>query len=164
MKTHSVLLVISLILAVSCLGADYLIFGYWQILPALLVIVIFWIFTRKLPGLWPASSVLLAIVLLCAIGIIVQLQLMPMLVACTAALVTWDLTLFGQDRITTPILASTPLFERKHLQSLVLVASTGLLLAWGGSNLNFRLPFIIIVLLALLAIIGLVYGIKRLKV
>ena len=164
MKTHSVLLVISLILAVSCLGADYLIFGYWQILPALLVIVIFWIFTRKLPGLWLASSVLLAIVLLCAIGIIVQLQLMPMLVACTAALVTWDLTLFARDRGTNQRSASIPMFERKHLQSLALAASAGLLLGWFGSYLNFRLPFILIVLFALLAVIGLVYGIKRLMV
>jgi hypothetical protein len=164
MKTHSVLITISLVLAVVYLGAGYLIFGYWQILPALLVIVLFWIFTRKLPGLWPASSVLLVIVLLSAIGITAGLHLLPMLAASTAALVTWDLTLFAQGRSTNQQSASIPLFERKHLQSLAMAASAGLLLAWGSSYLNFHLPFILMVLFVLLAIIGLVYGIKRLMV
>lgn len=164
MKKRSILLTVSLLMTIGILSAGYLIPGYWQILPVLLVVVLFRWFTRELPGIGPPSSVLIIFVTLAAIGIVSNLSLFLMLAAGTAALVTWDLMLF--DR--WPFLKSEPesasLLERKHLQSLALAASIGLFLAWVSSYLNLHFPFIIVAVLSLLVIAGFVYGITKLRI
>jgi hypothetical protein len=158
MKGHSILLNTCLILTTGCLGAGYLLAGYWPILPVLLVIFLFWIFARKRPVFWPASSFLLAYVFLAAIGITADVSLILMMAACTGALLCWDLMLFNQSVVTSSPPKPNASLEKYHLQSLALAASAGLMLALLSSFINLHFPFVLIVLLVLMAMGCLLYG------
>lgn len=160
MKVHSILLNACLILTTGCLGAGYLLAGYWPILPVILVIFLFWIFARRRPEFWPASSLLLAYVFLAAIGITADLSPILMIAACTGALLCWDLVLFNQSIVTGSPPKLIASLEKNHLQSLALAASAGLILALLGSTIYLRFPFVLIVLLVLVTMGCLLYGMQ----
>ena len=75
MKVHSILLVTSLVISNGCLTAGYIIAGFWPIIPVLLAIFLFWLYVRRRSAFWSASILLLASVLLAAIGITIGLSL-----------------------------------------------------------------------------------------
>jgi hypothetical protein len=151
MKVRSIILNTCLITSIGCVGVGYLFAGYWLIVPALLVMAFFWIFTKQRSVFGSASSVLLGFVILAAIGIIADLSLNLMLIACTTALVSWDLMQFNQSRVGNPLHKTNSSLEKYHLQSLASAASAGLMLAFMGSLISVRLPFGVIVLLVLMA-------------
>jgi hypothetical protein len=160
MKLHSILLNACLILTTGCLGAGYLLAGYWPILPVLLVIFFFWIFASKRPEFWPASSLLLAYVFLAAIGITADVSSILMMAAGTGALLCWDLVLFNQSIVTGSPPKPNASLEKYHLQWLALAASAGLILALLSSTVNLHLPFVLIVFLVLMTMGCLLYGMQ----
>ena len=160
MKVHSILLNTCLILTTGCLGAGYLLAGYWPILPILPVVLLFWIFARKRPAFWPASSLLLAYVFLAAFGITAGVSSILMMAACTGALLCWDLMLFNQSIVANSPHRPNAALEKYHLQSLALAASAGLMLALLTSSINLRFPFVLIVFLVLMTMGCLLYGIQ----
>ena len=160
MKIHSTVLNICLIISTGCLGAGYILAGYWLILPVLLSIVFFWIITRNRSVFWSASGLLLAYVLLAAFGLTAGLSSTLMIVACTAALVSWDLILFNQSMVTNSLARSIVALEKTHLLSLAVAASAGLMLALLSSNINLHFSFVIIILLVLTTIGGLIFGMQ----
>ena len=160
MKVHSILLVTSLVISNGCLTAGYIIAGFWPIIPVLLAIFLFWLYVRRRSAFWSASILLLASVLLAAIGITIGLSLILMLVACSAALISWDLIQFNHRMVESSLHAADALVEKYHIQSLAFAASAGLLLALIGSSINLNLPFAVIVLLALTTVGGLIFGLQ----
>jgi len=137
---RSIILTVCLIITTVCLGAGYILAGYWLILPVFLAMLLFWIFTKNQPVFITASSLLVVFVILAVIGITADLSLILMIVACIAALVSWDLMQFKY--------------------SLGLAAFAGLTLALISSYINMQFPFVLILLLVLTTVGGLIYGMQ----
>lgn len=162
MQSHIILQRICLLVSVTCLGLPFLLVGNWLILPFFLAMAVFWIIMKKKSIFWSASVLLAIIVLLAAGGVMVNLSTPLMIVACTAALAWWDLTNFGQSLVSSQPPEITLSLERTHFQSLSLAVSAGLMLALTSSYLTLQIPFIGVMLLALLAIGCLLYGLQTL--
>ena len=161
MKIHSILLNVCLVMSAGCLGAGYILGGYWLIMPILLAMAIFWLIMKRRSLFWSASSLLLIDVALAIIGVTLNLSIYLMVVGCTTALACWDLTHFRHTMIDKPPLGDVRL-EKYRLQSLATAAFTGLFLAFISSYINLQFPFGIMVFLVLMALGCLVYGVQYL--
>ncbi|MFC1936041.1 hypothetical protein ACFLYP_00080 [Chloroflexota bacterium] len=157
MKIRSLILNICLIISTVCLSAGYLFAGYWQIVPASLVLIIFWILTKKRSVFWSSSSILVAYVILAAIGITANLSLVLMISASTTALASWDLIQFNQSLFGNPLRKTNAPLEKNHLCSLALAASVGMALALISSFINLSFSFGVMILLVLMAMGCLIY-------
>ena len=158
MKVHSIVLNSCLAISAGCLGAGYISGGYWLILPAFLVMAVFWIAMKKRPVFWPASGLLLIHVVLSIIGVTLNLSIYLMICGCAAALASWDLAHFREGIAGNPPLETDAPLTRNRLQSLAMAVFSGLLLAVTSSNINLQFPFGITVLLVLMLMGGLVHG------
>jgi hypothetical protein len=160
MKILSITNTICLMIAAACLGAGYILGGYWLILPACLGTALFWVVMKKRSVFWSASGLLVVYFFLAAIGVTVNLSLPLMMIGCTAALASWDLTRFNQGLVGNPLLENKARLEKHHLQSLAMMFGASLSLALISSLFNLRFPFGVIVFLAVIAVGGLTYGIQ----
>jgi hypothetical protein len=77
------------------------------------------------------------------------------LVGVAAALVAWDLDRFVWRMRAAGCVEGADVLERRHLQRLLTVGGTGLLLGAVALSLRIRLGFAAAFLLALLAVLGL---------
>jgi len=164
MTIRSIILTICLIISTLCLGAAYILAGYWLILPVFLAMLVFWIFTRNQPVFISASSLLVIFVILAAIGITADLSLILMIVACIAALVSWDLMQFNQSMVGNSLHKTSASLEKNHLYSLALAAFAGLTLALISSYINMKFPFILILFLVLMVMGCLAGSIQYIRV
>jgi hypothetical protein len=155
MKIHSIASNICLMIATACLAVGYILGGYWLILLAFLIMVLFWIIMKKRSIFWSASSLLLVYVFLAAIGVVVNLSLLLMVIGCTTALASWDLIHFNQSMSGNLFLDTTAQSEKYHLQSLAAMFGASLLLALISSYINLQFPFGVIVFLVLMAMTSL---------
>ena len=155
MKLRSILLTLSLLLAAGCIGAAYLLTGYWQIIPVLLLLALLLGFTRSRSRFWPASSLLIAFVSLAVYGALNSISIPLIILACTGALAAWDL-LQSDPPPTGDVL------ESHHLRALAGAIAAGLLLALLSTSLNLHYSFGVIVILVLIAIGGISYGLQSL--
>lgn len=162
MKIYSMILIICLIISTGCLGVGYLLAEQWLILPVLLTLLLFWIFTRNKFSFWSASSLLCAYVLLAAIGVMEGLSSILMVVACTVALLCWDLILFNQSIVTNSLPKPKASLEKYHLGSLAVAASAGLMLALLSSLINLHIPFVGVTFLVLMTMGCLLYSVQYL--
>ena len=160
MKAQSILLTTFLVISNGCLAAGYLAAGFWLIIPVLLAIFLLWLTVRRKSAFWSASILLLASVLLAAIGITIGLSLILMIIACSAALISWDLIQFNDRMVESSSHTADALLEKYHMQALAYAASAGLLLALIGSSISLNLPFAVIILLALTTVGGLIFGLQ----
>jgi hypothetical protein len=160
MKTHSLLLNLSLLVSTGCFAAGYLFAGYWVAVPALIVLVSVGVFANQRPAFWMAAVALVGSVILAAVGIALDVSPVLMVIASTSALVSWELFHFkhGTTRSAPPQSSST--LENYHLRSLAAAASAGLIFALLTMLVNLQLPFGIVALLVLIAIGGLVYSMQ----
>ena len=163
MTIRSIILTICLIITTVCLGAGYILAGYWLILPVFLAMLLFWIFTKNQPVFISASSLLVVFVILAAVGITADLSLILMIVACTAALVSWDLMQFNQRLVANSFHKTNASLEKNHLYSLAIAAFAGLTLALISSYINIQFPFILILFLVLMVMGCLVSSIQYIR-
>jgi hypothetical protein len=167
MKVLSNLLIISLTITIGCLGAGYITAGYWLIVPILIVMLLFWIFTKNQPVFWPASSLMVVFIILAAVGMLADLPLMLMITAGTAALISWDLMQFNQSMVGNAARKTNMSLEKHHLNSLALAAFAGLALALISSYISLQFPFgqiVILVLLSVGCLIGAIQYIMKKKI
>jgi hypothetical protein len=148
----------SLIITAACLGVGYLMASTWLLLPMLLVYGLYWFFTRKPAGGWPATVLLAVTVIFTTIGILAGVHVILMTIACVGALVNWDLTQFQQDRIGTISTVQSTSRETHHLQSLAWAALAGLALAILSAAIDLDFPLVIVILLVLISIVGVTNG------
>lgn len=160
MKSTSLLLYLSLIVSTAALVAGYGLSGLWWIVPVVLVILLILIFAGKNFAERTAAWFLYSYVALAAVGTVIELPKIWMLVACVAALISWDLLQFRQEARVSVSTSGTALFERYHLQSLWLAIAAGILLASLSGMLRIRISFISAAVLALIAVICLSYGMR----
>ena len=162
MKRYVILNLVCVLIAVASLSLAYILAGYWFIIPASLAMALFWV-TVKGWSVFRSSSVLLTIfVVLAAIAVIVDALIPLILIACTTALASWDLTNFAQSLSDDRRLEVSLPVEKNHLRSLSIAASIGLTLALITSYVSFKLPFIVTLVLVLIAIGCLTYGLQPL--
>ena len=121
MKFRSTILNICLMISAGSLGAGYTLAGFWQILPVLLLILLFGMLEKK--RFWSATGFLLVSVVLAAIGVVADLSVELMIIACTFALAGWELIQFEQSPNGNSLLETSTMLEKHHLRSLVLATS-----------------------------------------
>lgn len=159
-NTYSMLLITCLVISTGCLGASYMLAGYWQILLAFSLLLILWLLNYKQSKYLSASVFLSGYVILAAVGIMLDFSVSLMIVACVFALVSWDLLQFVQSDAGNLLDTSIMSREKYHLNSLALAASLGLIMALISANINLRIPFVVIVFLALIATGCFIYGVQ----
>jgi hypothetical protein len=163
MKVFSNLLIICLTITIGCLGVGYITGGYWLILPIFIIMLLFWVFMKNQPVFWPASSLLVVFIILAAVGMLAELSIMLMIIAGTAALVSWDLMQFNQSMVGNAVLKTNKSLEKLHLNSLALAAFVGLTLALISSYISLQFPFGLIVVLVLMTAGCLIGGIQYIR-
>ena len=162
MKVHSIILNFCLVTSAGCLGAGYILGGYWLIMPIFLAMATFWVIMKKRSLFWSSSSQLMVYVVLATIGVTLNLSIYLMVVGCTTALACWDLTHFRDTMIDNPPFGTDARLERYRLQSLATAVLTGLFLALISMYINLQFPFGVMALLVLMAMGCLVYGVQYL--
>jgi hypothetical protein len=160
MNLRSSVLIGCLLISTASVGGAYLVAGYWQILPLLLVLAPFWIFINNQSGFWSASSLLVVFVMLAGIGITINLSPNLMIITCSSALVGWDLLLFTQDSVQDQTAKTDLLFEQQHLKSLALAAVIGLIVSFIISSINLQIPFGVTYILVLIMTGCLIFGMR----
>lgn len=159
----SIVLIICLIISTGCLGAGYILAGYWQILAVFPLMALFWIYTKNRSAFWADSSFLLAYLILAAIGIVDRLSLVLMIIACTTVLTSWDLMQFNHSKVGNSLSNTNTALEKYHLNSLALAASAGLILALSSIYINLQFPFGVTILLVLIAMGCFLYSLRYIR-
>jgi hypothetical protein len=159
MKFRSTILNICLMISAGSLGTGYTLAGFWQILPLLLLILLFGMLEKK--RFWSATGFLLVYVVLAAIGVVADLSVELMIIACTFALASWELIQFEQSLDGNSLLETSTPLEKHHMRSLALAGSVGLLLAFTSIYIHLQLSFSMIIFLVLITIGCLTYGIRH---
>jgi hypothetical protein len=148
--------------AVGSLSLAYLLAGYWQILLAFSAMSVFWILLKRWSVFRTSSALLSMFVLLTAIGVTLNLSILLILIACTAALAGWDLANFTESGVGNQRSEAELRLERTHLRSLAMAIFAGLSVAFISSSMNFQIPFWVTIFLVLIAIGCLTYGMQSL--
>jgi len=91
---------------------------------------------------WLAHLSLAGFTSLSAAGIVLNISLMPMVIASAAALASWDLLLEERARLSSGGFSPTRLYERLHLKSLGAALGLGLLGAGAGQWIHWQAPFL----------------------
>lgn len=160
MKAYKITFGIAISVSSLNLAAGFLYAGYWMvalvILPVILFMIIFW--QRNL--FWLGTAFLSTMLLLAAIGVLLQIPFLPMIVASTAALATWDLYLFKKDVDCITPEGAKPALIKDHITSVGLAISSGFLLAVTISYLKIKLSFGITVLIVLLTMFCLMFSVQ----
>ena len=160
MKSYSMLIVTCLLISSGCLAAGYILSGYWLILLAFPLMLIAWLLTYKRSMYGSASILLSGYVILASVGIIAEVSTALMIIACTTALVSWDLLQVNQSASGYPPGKTNGLLEKSHLNSLALAASAGLILSLLSANIKLQFPFVVIAFLVLTALGSLIYSMQ----
>jgi len=160
MKILSVTNAICFMIAAICLAAGYVWGGYWLIFPAFLAMILFWLVMKRKSFFGTASSLLLVYVFLAVVGVITNLPLPLIVAGSTAALASWDLTIFNHSMSgNRPVELNGPL-GKYHMQSLAVMLVASLLLTLISLYLNLQFSFGITVFLVLAAMGCLSYSLQ----
>lgn len=159
-NAYSLLIIACLTISTGCLTVRYIFAGYWQIVMLFPLLLIFWLLIHKRSIYLSASIFLIGYVILAAVGIMLEFPVGLMVIACVAAMVSWELLLFDQSNAGTSLDKSNFLREKYHLTSLALTASVGLTVALISANVSLRIPFVVVVFLVLIFMGCLIYGVQ----
>jgi hypothetical protein len=158
--SYSMLIIASLVISTGCLTAGYVLTGYWHVFLIFPLLLILWLLTYKQSMYLSASIFLIGFVILAALGILLNIQVGLMTIACVTALVCWELLLFDQSNAGNSLDKSNFLREKYHLTSLALTASAGLILMLMSANISLHIPFFGVVFLVLTFLGCLIYGMQ----
>jgi hypothetical protein len=154
MPLRKILFLACLFIVVVILAAGFILAEQWIIAPATLLPAIAMLLAIRYLKTWLTSIALLTFVGLAAIGVLLDAPPILMLFAAIFALAAWDLALWDLS-VQGQISHQVQLLENKHYQSLLLVIILGSLVVGAGQFLHLRVPFLVILFLALVAFYGL---------
>ena len=154
------LVVTCLLISSGCLAAGYILSGYWLILLAFPLMLIAWLLSCKRSIYVSASILLSGYVILASVGIIAKLSTALMIIACTTALVSWDLLQVNQSVSGYPPSKTNEGLEKHHLNSLTLAVSVGLILSLISATITLQFPFVVIAFFVLMALGSLTYSVR----
>jgi hypothetical protein len=155
MARRKIFFVACLALSTLCLTAGYLNSGQWIGVVITLMTGLAWLLARKYPAAWLPHLCLLASVGLAVAGRLAGASPILMISGSGVALAAWDLLLLNATLENCTFGEQTRRYENKHLQSLALALGFGLFLALLGHWLQLQIPFVMLMLLVVLALVGL---------
>jgi hypothetical protein len=146
---------VSLVALAFCLTAGYALAWQWAGAAIAIFISLAWLLAQKYSVSWLSHLCLVVSVALAVIGHLIGNSPQLMILSSGLSLAVWDLSLFtntlGKDSPGIQIHR----YEIKHFQSLALAICFGLAAALLGRQLHFKIPFILMLLCAALAVFGL---------
>jgi hypothetical protein len=146
---------VCLVVSVLCLAAGYAIAGQWIGVVVAIITSLAWLLARKYPASWLPHICLLASVCMAVVGQLTGSPPLLMICGSGIALAVWDLLLLDAVLGTNSSGEQTRQYEKKHLQSLVLVLGSGLCVVFLGRLLTLQTPFVLLILFVALAVFGL---------
>jgi len=142
-------------LASLCLFAGFLSLGNWPGALCALASGLAWLLARKYKVSGAALACLLACSGLAVAGVLSGAPPVLMICAVGLALAAWDMLALDAALAGISSTEQTRLYEKDHLSALALALGAGLLLALLGRLLSLRMPFVLLLFLAALAVFGL---------
>ena len=152
---YKVVFVFFSIVAVTCFITGYLVESQWVGMGLALFLLPGWLLANKYPASLLPSLCLVLSAGLAAVGILIRLNTGLMVGATVAALVAWDLLLFNASFNHRPSNGESQDFSTHHLKTVLLVSGAGLLAVLLGQFLSFQIPFLIMLVLAVLIVFAL---------
>jgi hypothetical protein len=153
MPLHKIVFIISLVILTLLFASGSLAAG--QTLMGLIasgLIALVWVLALRMPTRrWLPTTALVISVALSAGGIWFKAPAVLMIFTASLALLNWDLLSLGQNSAVE----LTPGFERSHIQWVLIALGSGLLLVVIGQLIVIRLPFILTLLITILALFSL---------
>jgi hypothetical protein len=147
--------IICLVVSMLCLAAGYGIAGQWIGAVIAVITGLAWLPARKYPDSGLPLICLLASVCLAVVGQLSGASSLLMICGSGFALAVWDLVSLDNALGRDSFGEQTRRYENKHLQALALALGSGLMVVFVGHLINFRIPFMLMVLFVALVIFGL---------
>jgi hypothetical protein len=135
---------------------SYLQAGYWMAASGFAILGLVWLATQQRQLAWFSSWALFIKSAAAAVGIWLGLSPILMAFAVLNGLLAWDLTAFHQRLCFAAPTDDTLTIERRHLIWLGLAAIIGFLLSTTAGVLDIQLSFFLTLLLAIIAVLGIV--------
>jgi hypothetical protein len=149
------LLPAGIVLACAVLALGLGLNGSWGGVLVALVVGAFWLVGRWRRWGWVASMALVLLIGMAVVGQVGGAGGGWMLVGVVVALVAWDLDHFTWRMQAAGCVKDFDALERRHLWRLLIVAGAGLFLGAVALSVKIRLSFVVALLLAFLAVLGL---------
>ena len=150
----------------GCLMAGFLAAGIWPAVLLCLVLAALWVLARRSSRQAGLGLLFIAWAALAGAGFWLGLpglaNLLP-LAGLLGILVAYDLESFARRLAAASLAPDRPGLERAHLARLGLVLGAGGSLAGAALFSRFQMSFGAAVLLSLVAILGLIFGLNRLR-
>lgn len=145
------------IACMACLAVGYTMTGEWVGLVVSLVAWPVWLVAWRRPSDMPPSIPFVFSVGIAAGGLLAGAAPLMMILGAVLALASWDLVQLDHSLTgsSSSSAATMALFEKRHFQYLALALVSGLLMAVTGRLIHFRVPFGIVVILAIITLFGL---------
>jgi len=144
-----------LALQVICLSTAFILVGKWIGLVCALGLGGLWIYSRNKRTAWVPHLLFLSSLALAAAAILTSAQPVLPVIGAGFSLMVWDLFLLNSDLQDFPQKEPSRRYESRHLWSLILAATAGVLIALLGRLVSINPPFVLLVTLILLAMFGL---------
>lgn len=163
MVLRKISFVLCMTISVLCLTMGYAIARHWIWAVITVLMVPAWLFARKLAEIGLPFICLLLSVSLAVAGRLTGVP--PLLMICGSgfALATWDLLLLDVALSGSSSGEHTRHYENEHIRSLILALGLGLIMAVLGRLLTFQVPFVVLILFVLVAIVALDRTFDRIK-
>jgi len=156
MPPRKVLGLVCLILTVLCLAIGHALAGRWIGFAAAWIVLFVWLAQYKWPSTELLTTALVLSIGLASIGLLAGALPILMLLAAAFSLANWDLTALDRDLAGDPSGQVVTPLEKKHFRNLGLALGLALPAILLGRFVRFCLPFIVMILLAALAVFSLV--------
>jgi hypothetical protein len=127
----------------------YVMAGQWSVFVAVFIALLACLFAFQ------GSAALVGFVCLAAVGLLTGALPFLMILGATLALAGWDLARFDHILKNSSSTETVNRLEVKHYKSLVMAIGLGLLIAVTGRMIHFQIPFGVMALLAILALLSL---------
>lgn len=159
-RIQPIMIAMAALVSVGSIVGGYLMAGFRMVLLAPFCLALLWIIARRRSRSWGASILFAAVVFLAGFGITEGLSFILMLTGIVAGLASWDLMLFDADMQRERPGEPNASTNRYHLKWLALALGVGWLISVLATNLELRLPFMVVALLALFSVFGLTTAIR----
>jgi hypothetical protein len=154
MALRKTFFVACLVVSILCLTAGFGFGGQWIGAGIAIASGLAWLPARKYPASGLPHLCLIASVSVAVTGQLTGTPPLLMISGSGFALAVWDLILLDGALGPNSSGEQTRRYENKHLQSLTLALSAGLLVAFLGGLLHLQIPFIGMLLFVALVIVG----------
>jgi hypothetical protein len=141
-------------LAILCQLTGFALTPHWALIIAETAVLGIWFLAKKTGSSVFRSINLFFMVGLAVAGLALGSKTWLMFFSVALALIAWDVDLLKLQMQDTPDDRGGSAYRQERLKACVLAVVSGLVLAFGGHLFNLKIPFIIMMVLALLAVWG----------